>query len=239
MTTITGQIEVRLEPDGGGTAEVLKAFEALAEGESLLLRTDRDPWPLYERLRSRNPDTLGWIPVATSPSEWTVEVQRMKPIGQVNRISAFFGRDHDEIDVLFSHLRADLAKPDPGPEDLASARRQFQEFDSRLDRHIRWEEEILFTAVERKSPDLAIGPGRVMREEHERIQAQKAAAGRCLAQGDSGGAGRALQAVLAILLDHNLKEEAVYYPTSDDLFSPAEVAEILRRIRSDKPGGVR
>jgi hemerythrin-like domain-containing protein len=92
-------------------------------------------------------------------------------------IAAFFARDHDEIDLIFGRLREDLKgatrAANPPYETLA---REFDEFNGRLERHIRWEEEILFPAVEEKSPSLTDGPGRVMRMEHVEIRRLKAIA---------------------------------------------------------------
>jgi hypothetical protein len=41
--------------------------------------------------------------------------------------------------------------------------------------------------------------------------------------------------MFAILKDHNLKEENVYYPLADEMFAPAEVEDILRRVRRIEP----
>jgi len=220
-----------------------EAFDALKEGESFLLRTDLDPRPVYDGFRARHPDTFGWLAVVSGPSEWEVEVFRLAPKDDEKRLGAYFARDHDEIDVLFAHLQSDLAAAISNPPGGAWLVESFDEFDSRLERHIRWEEEALFPAVEGKASELALGPGRIMREEHEHIRKHKAAARLALAGGkrepaELEAAVKSLERMRQILLDHNLKEEAVYYPMSDELFSPAETVQVLARVRALTSGGV-
>jgi regulator of cell morphogenesis and NO signaling len=223
-------------------ARLREAFEDLKEGDSFLLRTDLDPRPIYHGFRAKYPDTFGWLKVAARPAEWEIEVLKHKPKESEEELGAYFARDHDEIDVLFDHLHSDVAEAAsrlPGGPGLFGS---FDEFDARLERHIRWEEEVLFPAVEEKAPDLALGPGRVMREEHERIRKHKSAARLALAGGERDRAAldaarRSLEQMRDILIDHNLKEEAVYYPMSDEMFSPAEAASLLARIRAISLGG--
>ena len=220
-----------------------ESFETLKEGDSFLLRTDLDPRPIYDGFRARYPDTFGWLTVVARPAEWEIEILKLKPKESEDKLGAYFARDHDEIDTLFSHLHSDVVEASARPPGGAWLLGLFDEFDFRLERHIRWEEETLFPALEGKASDLALGPGRIMREEHERIRTHKAAARLALAEGARDRAAldaarRSLEQMRDILIDHNLKEEAVYYPMSDEMFSPAEAASLLARIRAINLGGV-
>jgi uncharacterized protein (DUF2249 family)/hemerythrin superfamily protein len=242
MKTTILDVDARTRPPAVRLREAFEAFESLKEGDSFLLRTDLDPRPIYDGLRAKHPHTFGWVSVAVRPPEWEIEVLKLKPKESEDRLGAYFSRDHDEIDVLFGFLHSDVAGAASGPPAGAGLLRLFDEFDARLERHIRWEEEALFPAVEGKASELALGPGRVMREEHERIRAFKAAARLALAGGERDRAAldaarRSLEQMRDILIDHNLKEEAVYYPMSDEMFSPAEAASLLARIRAIPLGG--
>ena len=161
-------------------------------------------------------------------------------------IGGFFQGDHTEIDAIFVDLQRDLGSAaENAAEKRASLLARFDQFDARLERHILWEEEILFPAVESKNAMLAAGPGRVMRMEHEEIRRWKGEARLALAgpltPRELEQAAQALGRMFAILKDHNLKEENVYYPLADEMFGPAEVEEILRRVRRIElpqlPGG--
>ncbi|MBI4346700.1 MAG: hemerythrin domain-containing protein [Elusimicrobia bacterium] len=138
-------------------------------------------------------------------------------------ISAFFEQDHSEIDRILGAVAFDA------PEKAVPA---FAEFDRRLERHIEWEEKILFPAVGAKAPALEGGPLRVMRFEHEQIRGSKATAASRLRAGDSKGARRAVDEMLAVLEGHNMKEEEILYPACDRLLTDAERKAILDRVRA-------
>lgn len=137
-------------------------------------------------------------------------------------VSSFFEKDHREIDEILAGVPFDAS---------AGALTAFERFHERLERHIRWEEEILFPAVSGKAPMLEMGPVRVMRMEHEEIRREMAAALEALRDGDGRAARAHAEAMAGVLEGHNLKEERVLYPACDELLSPDEVREILGRVR--------
>lgn len=135
-------------------------------------------------------------------------------------ISQFFERDHDEIDAILASV--DFADP-------AAALPRLKEFDLRLERHIIWEESILFPAAGQAAPPLEHGPIAVMKQEHVRIRAAKAEALLALGRGDGEGAQRSIRDMLFVLQPHNMKEEQVLYPACDKLIAPSETERILAR----------
>ncbi|MBI4423599.1 MAG: hemerythrin domain-containing protein [Elusimicrobia bacterium] len=138
-------------------------------------------------------------------------------------ISTFFEQDHREIDALLS------AVPFETPKDALA---KFQEFDCRLERHIGWEEGILFPAVSAKEACLEPGPIRVMKLEHAEIRREKAAALVALREGRGAASKGHVQAMLAVLKGHNMKEEQILYPACDNLLTPAERAAVFQRLRA-------
>lgn len=221
-------VDVRSTPPAERHARIFAEFDRLAEGEAFVLVTDHDPRPLYYQMRTERVGVFGWKPQGEGPTEWRVEIRRLPPKESERRIGTYFQRDHEEIDVIYGYLRRDVAQK------LASAAGLFEEFNERLERHIRWEEEILFPAVEQHSPMTAMGPGRVMRMEHEEIRRLKGAAGEALrsATPDYQRAAAHLDRMFEILKAHNYKEEGVYYPMSDQIFTEQQAQELLRRVRS-------
>lgn len=141
-------------------------------------------------------------------------------------ISQFFERDHRQIDVLLGAV--DYRTPRESYE-------PFHEFHMRLERHIHWEEGVLFPAVAEKTPELETGPIRVMLGEHEKIRLHKSAALRALKKGEGAGAQYAARAMLSILGDHNAKEERILYPACDSCFSDAEADALLTKVRALGP----
>ncbi len=79
--------------------------------------------------------------------------------------------EHEEIERLLSEvLQALSASASTSTPQLAPIVNQFDRFRDALSRHMTWEERTLFPALERRHPDFAPGPGRVLRRAHGRIR---------------------------------------------------------------------
>lgn len=139
-----------------------------------------------------------------------------------NRIGGFFEKDHDEIDELLAAV--DCAR-------LGEALRRFAEFDRRLERHIVWEESLLFPAVVSAAPHLEHGPVAMMLMEHQGIRGSKAEAMRLLRDGDAVGARRAIGEMVEVLGPHNMKEERILYPACDELLAGPAADALLASVR--------
>jgi len=137
-------------------------------------------------------------------------------------ISHHYGEDHDRLDELFQRFQTLKSS------DRASAVRAFQEFHAGLERHIVWEEEILFPAFETKT-GMTSGPTQVMRWEHEQIRGFLAAiAGKLAAGADDTSDDEA--GLLAVLGPHNHKEENILYPMIDQVTDGAERTQIFAEM---------
>jgi regulator of cell morphogenesis and NO signaling len=136
-------------------------------------------------------------------------------------ISGFFEQDHDEIDEILASV--DFERP-------AEALPRLKEFDERLERHIVWEESVLFPAAARLAPPLADGPIAVMREEHKLIRRHKLEALDALRAGDGRAAKRGIASMLDVLRDHNMKEERMLYPTCDRVLAGEEADRVLAAV---------
>lgn len=138
-------------------------------------------------------------------------------------ISAFFAKDHDEIDSILA--RVDFRDPAAGLPVL-------KEFDYRLERHIIWEETVLFPAAGRAEPTLARGPIPVMLQEHVQIRTAKAKVMELMEKGDGVGALARIQEMILVLSDHNMKEENILYPSCDRMIPKDEAASLLAVLAS-------
>ncbi len=132
-------------------------------------------------------------------------------------IQAAFAADHDRIDALFAEFKRWKRS------DFARAKEAFKEFKFGLQRHIVWEEEILFPLFERKTGMGQRGPTEVMRIEHRQI-------GGCLEEihrkvkAQDPNTDHEEQALLQALTIHTEKEETILYPALDRLLSDEEKA---------------
>jgi len=122
------------------------------------------------------------------------------------KISVTFEQDHDRLDALFT---------------------TFQE---QKQRHIVWEEDVLFPKWEENSGMAEGGPTQVMRTEHRMI-------GDCLeaihqkVQAQDPESDRDEQRLLDILKSHNMKEERILYPSIDQVISDQERAELYQAMK--------
>jgi iron-sulfur cluster repair protein YtfE (RIC family) len=139
-------------------------------------------------------------------------------ITTASTIKAAFAADHDRLEELFAHFRRSKQS------DLAQAKEFFKEFKIGLQRHIVWEEQILFPLFEQKTHMFHSGPTEVMREEHRQIGAYLEALHNKVRQYDPNSENEEW-ALLAALEIHNQKEENILYPALDRFLSPKEKAE--------------
>jgi regulator of cell morphogenesis and NO signaling len=148
-------------------------------------------------------------------------------MSEQNTITVFFEQDHDQLEELFKTFqqlkRADFAK----------AKEAFAAFKFGLQRHIVWEEDILFPMWEKETGIKEGGATSVMRTEHRQIGQQLEAIHQKVVN-QSPDSEQEEQALLALLGSHNMKEERVLYPGIDRVTS-AEVRETVFRDMKNIP----
>src|SRR3989338_10749770 len=90
----------------------------------------------------------------------------MKEVEQMadETIASFFQKDHERLDRFFDEFQAVKAC------DAIGAREHFENFRRGLERHMTWEEEILFPLFESKTDMKGSCPTQVMRWEHEQMR---------------------------------------------------------------------
>jgi len=140
-------------------------------------------------------------------------------------ISAFYEQDHDRLDELFKAFQKMKRS------DFAKAKEAFKAFKFGLQRHIVWEEDVLFPLWEEKTGMSEGGPTFVMRAEHRQIVQQlEAIHGKVADQNPDSD--QEEQALLDLLGSHNMKEERVLYPAIDQLTSAEERETVFRNMKN-------
>ena len=142
-----------------------------------------------------------------------------------NTVSAFFQQDHDRLDALFQSFQT-LKR-----HDFSKAREAFKEFKFGLQRHIVWEEDLLFPLWEEKTGMSEGGPTFVMRNEHRQIGRQLEAIHDKVAEQDPES-DQEERALLTLLGSHNMKEERVLYPAIDQVTSADERDRLFRDMKN-------
>lgn len=139
-------------------------------------------------------------------------------------VKVYFEEDHDRLDRLFKGFQ-DLKRTD-----FSKAKSLFREFRSGLQRHILWEEEILFPLFEERT-GMSGGPTQVMRTEHRQIRNHLEAIHEKVHAADPGSDAEE-GALVAVLSAHNQKEEMILYPAIDQSISDADRAEVFEAMKN-------
>nr|MBI3613312.1 hemerythrin domain-containing protein [Nitrospirota bacterium] len=142
---------------------------------------------------------------------------------QPSSIRTFFQQDHARLDDLL--VRFQTLKR----SDYAEAKDRFIEFKFGLQRHIVWEEDLLFPPWEEATGLIEGGPTQVMRREHRQIADCLEALHKKVQAADPDS-DEEEQALLALLSSHNRKEERVLYPALDETLSEEARAGIFRAM---------
>ena len=221
---------VDVTTDTMAPADVLAAFDALAPGEMLLVRTVARPAAALSALRARHPGGFEWTPIVEGPGHWEVEVTKRAATGALRGVNEALGWDHDRLDGL------DQAATEAWTAgDRKSGERLHLRFVHGLLRHIRFEEAVLFPAFERAAgmpPDH--GPTAVMRVEHRAIEQLLADLRDAVAAGVRPGASTR-EELLEVLRAHNAKEENVLYPMLDRALAPPDSDALVFSFQSMDP----
>jgi regulator of cell morphogenesis and NO signaling len=203
-------------------AAVLQAFDQMNPGDSMLLDSPRPPLAILHTLQSDRKGLFEWAPVDHPPC-WRVEIARRAAPEHGWLVHDTLAWEHARLD---DEQQATLAAIAGG--DLPEARHHFVLFERRLNRHIHFEEEILFPAFESKTGQRE-GPTSGMRAEHRQIRMMLERAGRSL-YASVPEAEKACRRLLEVLETHDFQEEATFYGTLDRLLTEAESATLVERI---------
>ena len=129
----------------------------------------------------------------------------------MSTILAFLGSDHRACDDLFASAEAAAAQKDWG-----SARSLFDRFQAAMAHHLAMEETVLFTAFEARMGN-SMGPTQVMRAEHEQMRTLFQDMARAVADANLNSYLGLSETLNMLMQQHNLKEENMLYPMSDQM----------------------
>ena len=146
-------------------------------------------------------------------------------MSQQKTITVFYEEDHDRLDELFKTFQISKRS------DVAKAKEAFKEFKVGLQRHIVWEEELLFPIWEEKTGMVEDGPTPMMRHEHSQIK-QLLDAIHHKVEGQNLETDHDEQALLNLLSSHNRKEERALYPAIDNVTSAEERTTVFSNMKS-------
>ncbi len=221
----TTELDVRTIPSEARNAEVLRVFDLLAVGDAVLLTDQCYPRALLTAMLSSRPRRFDWNVLEAGPATWRVEL-RARASTDDRTVSECLTTDHQRLDAMLVGVKG-MARAG----DMDGARKGMKAFRTGLERHIEMEESVLFPTFEDLS-GMTQGPTRVMRAEHVTIRGCLDAMTSALADSDADGFFRVAQDLAEVLEAHNMKEEGMLYPMSDEYAGgPAERDGIVRRMQ--------
>ncbi len=143
-------------------------------------------------------------------------------------ILEFISEDHDRLDNKIKMYST---------EKLVNVERAegiFILFKSELERHIIWEEDILFPIFESKTGIKDGGPTSVMKMEHIQIKNHLQEIKRKLHAKNIQDPCKEEVALFKVLESHNQKEENILYPEIDNLTSEQEKELMIKQMSVNK-----
>lgn len=143
-------------------------------------------------------------------------------------VTAYYAKDHDRLDGLFKTFQSTKRT------DFPKAKEAFVRFKFGLQRHIVWEEDILFPFFEQKTGMKEGGPTAMMRMEHREIRDALESIHRKVAEKDPGS-DEAEERLVTVLTQHNVKEEEILYPAIDRLLTEEEKETVFKRMEDVPP----
>lgn len=143
----------------------------------------------------------------------------------MSTILDFMGGDHHACDDLFAAAEAAAAQ-----KNWDSAHSLFERFQAALAHHLAMEEEVLFPAFEART-GMSMGPTQVMRMEHEQMRGLLQEMASAVANADQGRYLGLSETLNMLMQQHNLKEENVLYPMTDQVLA-GERDSLIRSMQA-------
>lgn len=146
----------------------------------------------------------------------------------MNNVLEFMGNDHDRLDKIFEEFR------NMKNTGIKKAKQMFHDFKVGLQRHIVWEEEVLFPIFENETGMHDAGPTAVMRTEHRKIKDFLERIHNKIVAGDNKT--ESLEhGLIEVLTEHNNKEENILYPWIDNSVSNEKREEAFTKMKNLPP----
>ena len=143
----------------------------------------------------------------------------------MSTIVDFLGSDHRACDDLFASAEVAVAQ-----NNWDSARSLFERFQKAMAHHLAMEEEVLFPAFEART-GMRMGPTEVMRAEHEQMRGLLQEMAGAVANADHGRYLGLSETLNMLMQQHNLKEENMLYPMSDQVLG-GERDSVIRSMEA-------
>ena len=128
-------------------------------------------------------------------------------------ISEFMTRDHRRCDVLMAEAEAAAEDNDWGKTEQLT-----RKYVEAMEHHFTMEEQVLFPAFEEQT-GIIQGPTMIMKSEHRQMRGLMAQLQHAMERRDESEYLDTSETLLIMMQQHNMKEEGMLYPMSDEQLS--------------------
>ena len=139
-------------------------------------------------------------------------------------VTTYMTGDHRHCDDLFAAFESAV-----GADDWEAAAAGVDAFLEAMRHHFELEETLLFPEFERRT-GMSMGPTRIMRMEHEQMRGLFAELAAAVSARDGETALGVAETLNVLMQQHNLKEEEILYPMTDQALA-GESADLVRRLQ--------
>lgn len=139
-------------------------------------------------------------------------------------ITEYMTGDHRHCDEMLAAVEAAVNE-----SDWDKAARLTADFLRAMEHHLTMEESVLFPAFEQKT-GMAGGPTMIMREEHRQMRDLFSQMQWALDAKEGGEFLDTTETLLVLMQQHNMKEEGILYPMSDQHLG-GEAQQVLARMQ--------
>ena len=138
-------------------------------------------------------------------------------------ITETMAADHRRCDELFSEAEEKIAKAE-----WSDGEQKLTDFLSAMEHHFEMEESVLFPDFEQRTGQ-AMGPTQMMRMEHIQMRQLFADMEQAMTAQDKERYLGLAETLMMIMQQHNMKEERMLYPMTDQAFGP-DAGEVVERM---------
>jgi len=204
------EVDLRVYPGPRRAAVALGFFDALGPGEAMVITSDRDLKSILFQFQELRASSFDWSPLGDGRGEHRVEVRR-RDQAVPRGVFEYLTWDHRRLDALLGDVRWRLEQ-----QGCAAAAPRFADYRRGLERHIEMEEQILLPAFEQVT-GIGGNPLAGICQEHVAIHRAVEEIAARLQTGDRGESLTLVDELRETLLLHDVKEERLFYPMSDEL----------------------
>jgi len=142
----------------------------------------------------------------------------------MTNITAFMTNDHRDCDENFVYFENMIAE-----QNWSELKASWDIFSKKLNHHFEMEETVLFPAFE-SATGMTSGPTSVMRSEHQQMRTLMLEIEQAMASQDKSQCQGVAETLMLMIQQHNMKEEQMLYPMTDQRTNAAEVIAAMQSV---------